>query len=115
MRPGPVGRDLRARRFRHDLFANRCLPDRTTGKYEARCGPWQNSAVDVVARLMKLPNEPVELRRASQEHFAHDVDYLSMRRVNSASPTCAGSEQKLAILRRKDEAHRDALFRCGYR
>src|ERR1700751_5774280 len=108
MRPGPVGRDLRARRFRHDLFANRCLPDRTTGKYEAPCGPWQNSVFHVAPRLMKLPNEPVELCRDSQENFAHDVDYLSMRRVNSASPTCAGSEEKLAILRRKDEAPRDA-------
>jgi hypothetical protein len=38
-----------------------------------------------------------------------------MFRVNGATSARAGSEEKLAILGRKDEAYRDALFRCGYR
>ena len=64
---------------------------------------------------MKLPNEPVDLRRNSQENFAHDVDHLALLGVNCASATGTGSEEKIAVLGRKDEAHRDALFRCGYR
>src|SRR5262245_66600665 len=64
---------------------------------------------------MKLPNEPVELRRDSQEDLANDMNHLAMRRVNGASTTGTGGEKKLAVLRRKDKAHRDALFRCGYR
>jgi hypothetical protein len=39
------------------------------------------------------------------------VDHLAVRRVNGASSARAGSEEKLAIVRRKDEAHRNALFR----
>src|SRR5262249_40881263 len=65
--------------------------------------------------LMKLPNEPVQLRRNSQEDFAHDVDHFAVFGVNGASTAGTGSEEKLPVLRRKDEAYRDALFRCGYR
>jgi hypothetical protein len=64
---------------------------------------------------MKLPNEPVELRRNSQKHFAHDVNHLAMCGVNCASTARTGGEEKLAVFRRKNEAYRDALFRCGYR
>src|SRR4030095_15548628 len=65
--------------------------------------------------LMKLPNEPVQFRRNSQEHLANDMDYLALFRVNGASTSGTGSEEKLAILWRKDEAYRDTLFRRGYR
>src|SRR5215468_5179327 len=61
--------------------------------------------------LVKLPHEPVEFRRNSQENFAHDVDHLALLGVNGASSPCAGSKEKLAVVRRKHEAHRDALFR----
>src|SRR5215510_14043683 len=64
--------------------------------------------------LVKLPHEPVEFRRNSQENFAHDVDHLALLGVNGASSPCAGSEEKIAVLRRKDEAYGDALFRSGY-
>ena len=62
---------------------------------------------------MKLPDKPIELRRNSQENFAHDVDHFAMLGVNRASPARAGSEEKVAILRRDDEAYCDPLFRCG--
>src|ERR1700747_2619182 len=65
--------------------------------------------------LMKLPNEPVQLRRNSQEDFAHDVYYFALLRVNGASPASTSREEKLAILWRKNEAYRDTLFRRGYR
>jgi hypothetical protein len=64
---------------------------------------------------MKLPNKPVDLRRNSQEDFAHYVDHLAMFGVNGTSAAGTGSEKKLFVFRRKDEAHRDPLFRCGYR
>jgi len=64
---------------------------------------------------MELPNKPVQLRRNSQEDFAHDVYNLALFRVNGASTAGTGSEEKLAILWRKDEAYRDTLFRRGYR
>src|SRR5262245_56303007 len=65
--------------------------------------------------LMKLPNKPVEFRRNSQEDFAHDVDHLAVFGINGASTTGTGSEEKLLVLRRKDEAYCDALFRRSYR
>src|SRR5262249_30651903 len=65
--------------------------------------------------LMKLPNEPVELRRDSQEDFADDMNHLALLSINRAAPARASCKEKLAVLRRKDEAHRDALFRCDYR
>src|SRR5690349_9200015 len=65
--------------------------------------------------LMKLPNEPVELRRNSQEDLADDVDHLAVFRVNGASTAGTRGEKKVAILRRKDQADGDALFRRGYR
>jgi hypothetical protein len=42
-----VTRDLRASRFGHDLFANRWLLNRATGKHEARSGAQKNSAIHV--------------------------------------------------------------------
>lgn len=64
---------------------------------------------------MKLPNEPVELRRDSQENFADDVNHLALLSINGASTASTGGEEKLAVVRRKDQAYRDALFRRGYR
>jgi len=115
MRAGPSAGDLRPSRFRHDIRAKGRLLYRAAGKCEAHSGPKQNSAFHVVARLMKLPNEPVQLRLNSQEDFPHNVDYLAMFGVNGAPSARAGSEEKLAVLGREDEAYRDALFRCGYR
>jgi hypothetical protein len=64
---------------------------------------------------MKLPNEPVDLGRNSQENFAHDVDHLAVLGVNGTSTAGTGGEEKLAVFRRKDEPHGDALLRYGYR
>jgi hypothetical protein len=64
---------------------------------------------------VKLPNKPVDLRRNSQKDFAHYVDHLAMLSINGTPTAGTGSEEKIAVLRPKDEAHRDALFRCGYR
>src|SRR5438067_41421 len=65
--------------------------------------------------LVKLPHEPVQLRRNPQEDFAHDVDHLAMLSINGAPTAGTGGEEKLAVLRRKNEAYRNALFRRGYR
>src|SRR5690348_14718906 len=65
--------------------------------------------------LVELPNKPVELRRNTQEDLANDVDHFAMFSINRDSPARASSEEKVAVLRRKDKAYRDALFRCGYR
>jgi hypothetical protein len=64
--------------------------------------------------LVKLPNKPVELCGHPQENFAHDVDHLAVGRVNGASPAGPGSKKKLAVFGRENEAHGNALFRCGY-
>ena len=63
---------------------------------------------------MKLPNEPVQLRRNSQEDFTHDVDHLALLCINGASTTGTGSEEKVAVLRCKDEAYRDSLLRRAH-
>lgn len=64
---------------------------------------------------MELPNEPVEFCRDPHKDLADDVDHFAMLRVNGASPARASSQEKIAVLGRKEEAYRDALFRCGYR
>src|SRR5262249_6598701 len=65
--------------------------------------------------LMKLPNEPGELRRDSQEDLADDVNHFALLSINGSSASGTSSEEKIAVLRRQDEAHCDALFRRGYR
>src|SRR5262245_55016758 len=65
--------------------------------------------------LVKLPNEPVELRRDSQEDLANDVNHLAMLGVNGAATARAGSEEKLLVLGRKNQADRDALLWRRYR
>src|SRR5262249_15767258 len=64
---------------------------------------------------MKLPNKPVEFRRDSQEDLTDDMDHFALLSINGTTTARTGSEEKIAVLRRKHEAHRDALFRCGYR
>jgi hypothetical protein len=64
---------------------------------------------------VKLPNKPVEFRRHPEEHFPNDVDHFAVLSVNGTSAPGTGREKKLAVPGRKDEAYRDALFRCGYR
>src|SRR5215469_3151207 len=56
--------------------------------------------------LMKLPDEPVQFRRNPQEDFAHDVDHLALFCINGPSTAGTGSEEKIAVLRRKDKAYR---------
>src|SRR5215831_12055 len=75
----------------------------------------RRTRISMWAALVELENKPVDFRRHPDEHFANDVDHLSMFGVNGASTTGTGCEEKLAVLRRKDEAYRDALFRCGHR
>src|SRR5215468_3518891 len=65
--------------------------------------------------LVEFPNEPVELRRNSQEDFPHDVDHFALLSINGTATARARSKEKIAILRRKYEAHRNTLFRRGYR
>jgi hypothetical protein len=64
---------------------------------------------------MKLKNEPVEFRGDPEKNLAHDMDHFAMRSINGTSTARPGSEKKIAVLRRKDEAYSDALFRHGYR
>src|SRR5215468_1009489 len=52
--------------------------------------------------LVKLPDEPVQLRRNSQEHFANDMDHFALLSINGASTAGTGSEEQVAVLRRKD-------------
>src|SRR5207249_11881970 len=65
--------------------------------------------------LVELPNEPVQLRRESDEDLADDMDYLAMLGINSASSARTCGEEKAAVLGREKEPHCDALFRHGYR
>jgi hypothetical protein len=65
--------------------------------------------------LVKLENKPIQFRRDPEEDLADNVDNLAMLGVNCACTTGTGSEEKIAVPRRKDEAHRDSLFRRGYR
>jgi hypothetical protein len=64
---------------------------------------------------VELPNEPVELCRNPQKNLADDVNHFALLSINGSSTSGTRSEEKLAVLGRKDEAYRDALFRRGYR
>jgi hypothetical protein len=65
--------------------------------------------------LVKLENKPIQFRRDAKEYLPYDVNDFALVRINGARPTRAGREEKAAVVRRKDEAYRDALFRRGYR
>src|SRR5215471_7268799 len=109
MRPGPSAGNLRASRLGHDVFAHWRLLNRATRKCEARSGAQNDSAIHVSERvLMEFPNEPVELRRNSQEDFAHDVDHFALLSINGTATAGTSSEEKLTIVRRKNKAYRDA-------
>src|SRR5690348_2281082 len=45
MRTGPPSRDLRARRFRHDVSTEWGMLEHAAGKHEARTGPHNDSAI----------------------------------------------------------------------
>jgi hypothetical protein len=64
---------------------------------------------------MKLKNEPVEFRGDPEKDLADDMNHFAMCSINGTPTACPGSEEKIAVLWRKDEAYRDALFRHGYR
>src|SRR5215469_2047368 len=115
MRSGPSAGDLGTSRFRHDIRAKGRLLEHATGKREAYCSTHKDSPIHGSARLVKLPNEPVELRRDSQEDFADDMNHLALLSINGASTAGTCSEEKLAVFRGKHEAHRDSLFWRGYR
>src|SRR5262249_54779652 len=65
--------------------------------------------------LVELEDEPVELGRDADEHFANNVDHLSMVRINGTSSPRASGEEYATVLLRNEQPYRDPLFRCRYR
>ena len=110
-----MSRDLRASRFRHDVRAKGRVLYRATDKHQAGGDAQKNSAIHAGRPLVELENKPIQFRRYADEHLADNVDNLPVLGVDRACATRAGSEEKIAVLGRKDEAHGDALFRRGYR
>ena len=78
------------------------------------------SATNVLTEFMSMPNEGIP--RAMLANAQGLVIVPAMVKVGLVAEdrggtvlVTAGSEEKIAVFRRKDEAHRDALFRRGYR